>query len=170
MFKGFALAVERFEVAAKAQEPDDAYIPLFEALGWAVALDSRTKEQWVPDGPDQKPGWGWRERVNGAEVLRGVRWARNAIHHDWADALRLDERGRRYPKTYPNVYFEWVWRPTDELPASERSDVDGEAVYHECLEGQPARVTLTQLTEAFGLLSQLLEPHALRPAPTAGGL
>jgi hypothetical protein len=65
MFKGFALAVERFEAAAKTQEPDDAYISLFEALGWAVALDSRTMEQWVPDGPHQQPGWEWRARARG---------------------------------------------------------------------------------------------------------
>jgi hypothetical protein len=38
--------------------------------------------------------------------MRGVRFARNSVHHQWSDALELDTSGRRYPRTYPLVYFE----------------------------------------------------------------
>jgi hypothetical protein len=163
MFAGYARAVERFDRAAKARQPRDAYIPLFEALAWAVALDSRTKELWVPEGRDAPLGWRWRERVPGAELLRGIRYARNALHHDWADALRLNESGGlQFPMTFPAVFFEWVWRSADDLPAAEHSDAPGEAVYRAQMEGRAARVALAQLREAFSFLRSVLEPGSLR--------
>jgi hypothetical protein len=53
---------------------------LFETLNWAVALDERVGTHWLPDG---KPlGWKWRQRLgHGAEIMGGVRFARNSVHH-----------------------------------------------------------------------------------------
>jgi hypothetical protein len=49
-----------------------------------------------------------RELVN---TVQGVRFARNRVHHQWADALQITS-GRAYPRTYPKAYFEWRWRAT----------------------------------------------------------
>lgn len=68
---------------------------LFEALNWAVALDQRTAAHFVPDG---KPaGYAWPSRIGyGAEIMPGVRFVRNSVHHQWSDALQL--RGGAFPE------------------------------------------------------------------------
>jgi hypothetical protein len=124
MFTGYSRAVERFEAAAKKRDPQETFIPVFEALNWAVALDDRVRVHWVPEG--EPLGWAWRERVSGAELMGGVRWARNRAHHQWSDALALDEAGRRYPRDYPVVYFEWLWRPANDLPTKKKPDHAGQ--------------------------------------------
>ena len=78
-----------------------------------MALDDRCAHHWVPEG--EPLGFEWRERITGAEVMRGVRWARNGVHHQWSDAL-VREEGKQYPKRFPVVYHEWVWRRAEEFP------------------------------------------------------
>jgi hypothetical protein len=170
MFEGYAAATGRFREAAKGRDATAAFIALFEALNWAVALDERARKHWTPEG--EALGWGWRERVRGAEVLRGIHFVRNRVHHDLSDALDLDERGRAYPKTFPIVFFEWRWRTASELPQPGRKDNVGERVYQQTVEGQPARVTLENLGEAFHFLRQVMEPSSLAraSAPTVGML
>lgn len=103
----------RFHTAIKGRDPSEAFILLFEALNWAVALEDWVRDHWVPGG---KPlNWKWRELVPDAEVMAGVRCAGNRVHHQWADALHLDESGRRYPRDYPLAYYEWTWRSIAEL-------------------------------------------------------
>jgi hypothetical protein len=159
MFEGFAGAAGRFNDATKGCDPTAAFIPLFEALNWAVALDDRAAKRWTPEG--KVLGWEWREKVPGAEIMRGVRFVRNSVHHDWSDALTLDKGGRAYPKTFPVVYFEWRWRAAGELPEPGRKDKAGEEVYGQELEGQPARVTLETLTGALRFLREAMEPSSL---------
>lgn len=158
MFEGYRRALERFHAAVKGQDAVEAFIPLFEALNWAVALDERTAKLWAPDG--KVLGWSWRERVPGAEVMAGVRFARNRAHHQWADALVLDEGHRQYPRSYPVVYFEWVWRPASGLPPG-HPDAAGEELYRGRLEGRAARASLGELSEAFAFLRRVLEPSSL---------
>jgi hypothetical protein len=156
MFDGYSGALARFEIAAKQQDGAAAYVPLFEALNWAVVLDDRTAAHFEPEG---KPlGFAWRDRVAGADLMRGVRFARNSIHHDWSDALRLDTGGMRFPMTFPVVFFEWTWCRAADLAKRGKADAEGEAVYGEALEGQPVRHTLTQLGLVFSFLRALLEP------------
>jgi hypothetical protein len=96
-----------------------------------------------------------------------VRFVRNSVHHDWSDALELDEQnGRAYPKTFPVTYFEWRWRAANELPERDRKDTDGETIFRERLEDQPARLTLEVLGEVFWFLRQVLEPSSLLLART----
>jgi hypothetical protein len=153
--RGYGSACERFGTAATGEDPVAAYVPLFEALNWAVALDDRIKDTWMPDG--ESLGRKWRERAgHGAEFLAGVRYARNSIHHHWADALRLDTGGRAYPRRYPLRYFEWLWRDVDEIPTP--SSPYGRDVYESELAGRPAKATLMTLREAFRFVSKLLEP------------
>lgn len=95
MFEGYAAATRRFYNAAELRDATEAFIPLFEALNWAVALDDRAAKHWTPEG---KPlGFAWRERVRDAETMQGVRFVRNSVHHQWSDALELDETPRAYP-------------------------------------------------------------------------
>jgi hypothetical protein len=169
MFEGYAAATTRFLAAAKTRDSTAAFIPLFESLNWAVALDDRAAKHWTPAG---KPlGFGWRKKVKDAEVMQGVRFVRNSVHHQWSDALELDERGLTFPMTFPAVFFEWRWRRADDLPqpeekrASKHRDA-GEGVYKEMLEGKPARLTLETLAEALYFLRQVLEPSSLRPVAT----
>jgi hypothetical protein len=61
MFDGYDQALTRLERAAKGKEPAPAFIALFEALNWVVALDERAREHWTPEG---KPlGYDWRDIV-----------------------------------------------------------------------------------------------------------
>src|SRR5450755_3053386 len=80
----FTDSVARFE--RYEFDPIAAYNALFEALNWAVAMDDRVGKHWAPDG---KPlDWAWRERLGrGVEVMGGVRYARNRVHHQWSDAM-----------------------------------------------------------------------------------
>jgi hypothetical protein len=81
MLIGYTDAAARFDEAAKKKrDPHATFIAAFEALNWAVALDDRVRRQWKPDG--QLLGWNWRERVgHGAEIMGGVRFVRNGVHH-----------------------------------------------------------------------------------------
>jgi hypothetical protein len=167
MFTGYDRALSRLEVAVKEKEPTPAFIALFEALNWTVALDDRAGEHFAPEG--KVLGFGWRERVRGADLMRAVRFARNSVHHQWSDALELDESGRAYPKTFPVVFFEWRWSALAKLPArpvvkSEKAiarQVEEEAAYQQKLEGKPARITMHDLGEAFYFLRMVLEPGSI---------
>jgi hypothetical protein len=161
MLIGYTDAAARFDDAAKERDPQLAFTAAFEALNWAVALDERIAKHWCPDGDPLE--WRWRDRVgHGAHLMRGVRFVRNRLHHDWAEALDVDERGRSYPKTYPVRYFEWIWRPADELPPPHRSEFQGnEEVYRNEMERRPVRIVLNVLNGAFYWLQQLLEPQTI---------
>ena len=50
MFDGYHQALTRLEAAGTWDEPAPAFIALFEALNWAVALDDRAGEHWAPEG------------------------------------------------------------------------------------------------------------------------
>ena len=156
---GYAGAVARFRSAVAGRDAIAAYHPLFEALSWAASLDFRIGELWAPDG--QPFGEDWYMRPGGADVVPGLRWARNTVHHDWANALRLDTGGRRYPRHYPLRYFEWVWRDTAELPPNSRTK--GKNDYAKLMAGQPAEVTLQLLGKIFDLVADCVEP----PLPSA---
>jgi hypothetical protein len=108
MFDGYDQALTRLEAAAKGREPAPAFIALFEALNWAVALDDRAGKHFAPQG--KTLGFGWRDWPRGAHLMRAVRFARNNVHHQWSDALALDKRGLTPPITPPVVWFEWCWR------------------------------------------------------------
>jgi hypothetical protein len=167
MFSGYDLALSRLETAVKEKEPTPAFIALFEALNWAVALDDRACEHWTPER--KALGFGWRDRVKGAHLMQAVRFARNNVHHQWSDALELDESGLELPATLPAGFFEWRWRALGKLPArpparSEKAkarQAEEEAAYGQELEGKTARMTLHELGEAFYFLRMVMEPGSI---------
>ena len=167
MFKGYVDALSRFEAASKTHDPVATYVPLFEALNWAVALDDRTAAHFVPDG--RAVGLRWRERIPNGEFMGGVRFARNSVHHQWSDALRVDIGGRQYPKAYPAAYFEWVWRSAADLPAPNRQPrAADKRTYIEHMEGRAARIILDVLAGVFYTLQHLLEPYTIRKGAPGG--
>jgi hypothetical protein len=163
MASGLRGAVERFKGTSPLSDPVAAAIPLFEALNWAVALDDRVREDWAPDGVDRQPGWDWVIRlsnVTDAEAVRGIRFIRNRVHHQWADALRIAKGQSRYPARG----FDWVWASADELPPPKgRFDELGHAGYQRLLKGRPADFTLATLAETYEFMDRLLEPFGPPP-------
>jgi hypothetical protein len=178
---GLRKAIERFEVAAaQPEDPIEAYLPLFEALNWIVALDNRIGAICVPEG--KKLGPAWRGRVSEGNVIVGLDWVRNVVHHQWADALQLDPVGHGVypspdlypsPNLYPRHEFAWVWRAVADLPERKArrrgrgQGVDpGRSAYETHLEGRPAADTLRESLRACEWVVGLLEPRRLAPTIT----
>src|SRR5215218_1090577 len=85
LLHGLAQAYERFMSEGRlAVEPVDAYMPIFEALNWAAALDERSQTSAAVTA---RRIWSWRERVTGGELVAGFRFARHRAHHQWASVL-----------------------------------------------------------------------------------
>jgi hypothetical protein len=86
MLRGYQEAFERFQGTGSVMDAVLSAIALFEALNWAVAFDDRCGAHWVPDGKPLGPKW--LERWTGdATIARAIRFARNRVHHQWAEAL-----------------------------------------------------------------------------------
>jgi hypothetical protein len=155
MLSGYAYALQRLDEAIKADNSDASFRGLFECLNWAAAIDDRIQQRWAPEGVPLERSW--RERAEGAAVMAGVRFARNRVQHQWADAIFFDlSKGRTYPKTYPVRYGQWCWRALSDLPAGR--DNHGSDVYCDCLAEQPVMRGLLELGLAFERVGQLLEP------------
>jgi hypothetical protein len=129
-FRGFLSAVDRFHAAALGTDPEDAFHALFEALAWVSSIDERL-------GLPQDPA-----------ALRGLRFVRHRVHHQWAHTLWLDTRGAQLPVRLPFAFFEWRWREVDELPSGWASR--DEPTYSQVLAGAPA-------------------PRASTPSPSSSG-
>jgi hypothetical protein len=116
-------------------DPDEAFLGIFETLNWAVAVDNRlrthVRRSWASSYPD-------------GDVLAGFRYARNAVNHDWAEALELTA-GVVLPTPLPAGLFEWRWR--GELSATRPS---GKTQYKGRLAQQPVRFTLEALGNLYG--------------------
>jgi hypothetical protein len=157
MLIGYAEALNRFEAAAS--DPIGTYNAAFEALNWAVAIDQRIREHWLPGPGRQRAGWDWPNRLGyGAEIIDGVRFVRNSVHHQWSDAMLL----HRAPGQLAE-FSEWVWRPADDLPQPDRKPhPEPERAYRELMEGRPVKLCLDIVGGAFRTLQRLLEPHTIR--------
>jgi hypothetical protein len=147
MVRGFGSAKERYDTASELPSPEPAYFALFESLNWAVAIDDVIGETWRPDGGRLR--WGWRTRVEGADVLIGVRFARNLAHHHWARALRFETVGGR-PR--------WVWPPASILPPPRPSDEWAVPFYDELMVGERVADTMHSVGAIFATVQALLVP------------
>jgi hypothetical protein len=143
------------------------YHSLFEALNWAYTLDDRLTRRDL--GPD------WYKHLADDEDIRdlaksvpAIRYARNAVQHQWDEAVYLDEekaqgaRGRTL-----NVY--WYWLP--ELGGDKR-DPTGRMAYAEHLAGHAVLTTLTGLMPVFSHAAVAVADRAQQPnqRPTGGGV
>jgi len=139
---GYEQAARRFYDVMAETNPLATFIPLFDALGWVVALDSRFQESWKRARTN--PAKWWSDGFIHGDTVKGVRFARNRVHHQWADALETTS-GRAYPAAYPKVYMEWRWRA--ELPPGPNDEFKEH--YDQGVASHPARVTLGGLSECF---------------------
>jgi hypothetical protein len=96
-------------------DPVRAFMPLFEALNWAAAIDFRLQRDW-PGQPSEKGRWS--DAFDAGKTLRGLRFARNRVHHQWADAIAraADHAPRRRRVIVPARGWSgtglWTWRRT----------------------------------------------------------
>lgn len=165
--RAFHASVDRFEIATSRRDAGAAYASVAEALNHAVSIDDRIARIWQPGGI-QLPDRFWFERVPGAAVAPGVRWVRDLVHHQWADALELDLRSHG---RFPPQDREWVWLERARLPGRPRTHsrkarrsgerdlvAAGYAAYGTYMSGRPADFTLHILGEAFDFVAALVEP------------
>jgi len=99
------------------------------------------------------------------DKARGVRAARNRVHHQWADAIRIlvtvDDTAAG------GVHVELLWRNLGELPEvpkKYRKPADDEA-YRTNLQGRRVESALQDLLKVFELLKELLDPPRPRSQP-----
>lgn len=140
---GYVAAHDRVNAAYQHRDsPDLLFIPLFEALNWAGALEEKAR-------PHNDP------------LLAAVRLARNRVLHQWADAVE----GRSIPNPAglvvrplgagvgrsgiigPPVVWEWFWLDRASLPSGTNNQ--GGPAYDGLLAGRPVRDALDQLRTKF---------------------
>jgi hypothetical protein len=131
---GFHGAKIRYDAHQHDDGAADVIVPLAEALWWAMALDEALEAQEAAYAAR-------RDRDTQGQHVRGARFVRNRINHQLALAVERSE-GRRYPRSYPMRYFEFLWLPVDLLPPPGRPDPKGQAQYERHLAGNPVRWTL----------------------------
>jgi hypothetical protein len=167
MLIGYTEALNRLEEASRGRDPVATYVPLFEALNWATALDERIRRHWTPDG--EPLNYGWRNRFRNGDLMGGVVFVRNSVHHDWSQAVVLRDHGVMFNLTFPMSFtsgtgrpWQWYWRDADELPEPGHPQrAENEQVYRDRLQGQGAKHTLNVLGGVFLTLQRLLEPHTI---------
>jgi hypothetical protein len=118
----------------QGKSPRETFRPLFEALNWTVSIDAFLREEGEPDD----------------DLRHGLRFARNRVHHQWADAL---EQRKMYVESSTALIqltgysVEWFWKPLHRLPSPppNRPDRLGSEAYDALLAGREARYALDQL-------------------------
>jgi hypothetical protein len=175
---GLQRAVQRLEEAGAALDPVDTFVPLFEALNWVASIDQRIGSIWRPTGARLTTTW--RMKVPHGPQIAAVTWVRNAVHHEWIDALTLDPSGHGLvpaddlltgPNMFPRADHAWLWRPVTDLPATKPrtkraladGEPDGREAYEASLAGRSASETLAAMLPSFRFVLTLLEP----PRPTS---
>jgi diadenosine tetraphosphatase ApaH/serine/threonine PP2A family protein phosphatase len=159
LVQGFEQAFSRLigRVADSAFDQGPALIPLFEVLNWTVTIDERLRE----DRDDRD----WWQGIPDGELVRGVRFARNRVHHQWANALgaavpdrrpalRLPLRPRAILPQGVGVFERAHWRWRDTLPPG-NPDPDGERLYREHLARQLVSETLLKVYALFKNLPEI---------------
>lgn len=129
-------------------------ISAIECLYWATTLDERLREDW----PHKTR---WYDDVAGGELMRGVRFARNRVHHQWAHAIGVDEADDGLTEEFAHLQIRWLWP----LPPG-RPDNEGEATYEKRLKGTYVFETLGSLQESFGAALLVMAEHGL----SSGGI
>jgi hypothetical protein len=138
LFEGYRRALSRFrEAADRHDEAKETFIPLFETLSWAVTITFFLQDRGIALDPH----------------LDGLRWVRNRVHHQWADALELAPfflgpmvaAGKS--RINPGPFYHWVWRQPEELPPGDRPDPKGEQAYRNLLARRQARQALDAIEQ-----------------------
>lgn len=137
--EGYRRALARFREASERNDrsPIETFVPVFEALNWAASAEEGLR---VRLGADTR-----------SAPFRGLRFVRNRVHHQWADAIRVEEYQVESwvgPIGISGMTFDWFWKPVENLPDAERTDTSGETAYVNDLADKPVRDALNAV-EAF---------------------
>ena len=96
--------------------------------------------------------------------MRGVRFIRNSIHHDWSDALELAE-GRAYPEEATrSCTSSGAGEQRTSYPSRISRTSTVRRFYRDMVEGKLVRDTLGVTGRVFLFLRQVLEPSSLGTA------
>lgn len=139
LYLGFSAANERFAAAISQKKADQAFQACFETLNWAVSLYDNL-------GIERGKGW---VPTDMAQHMRGFRFARNRVHHQWADAMRLGD-GMPFPIPFPIAFFVWYWRSELPEPADPRHrDPGGQIAYAATMADRPVLDSVAVISDAF---------------------
>ena len=127
----------------------ERYFALFEALNWAVSLDDRLSRDW----PFAEIIYGkyWCDDFAGGGLIRGLRHARNAVHHDWSLALDIDPMESPFHLRLDLLGLAWS---AERL--SDRDDDSAEA-YNANLADRVVADTLLEISELLVAGTKLVE-------------
>lgn len=117
----------------------ERYFALFEALNWAVSLDDRLAHDWPYE--DIAYGTYWCDEFAGGGLIRGLRFARNSVHHDWFLGLDLDPLERPFQQRIEMLWLCWA----EGLAGDQQSD--GAAAYRDYLAGRVVGDTLFEISD-----------------------
>ncbi len=117
----------------------ERYFALFEALNWAVSLDDRLSLDWPFD--EIAHGKYWCDEFCGGGLIRGLRFARNAVHHDWSLGLDLDPLKNPFQQRIELLWLCWA-----EGLAGEKQG-DGATAYRDYLAGRAVGDTLFEIND-----------------------
>jgi hypothetical protein len=131
---GFHQARVRFQQHDSEAVAETVFVPLSEAMWWAVSVHEGFIEVGGQDYQKMRDEPGGR-------LLRGAKFARNRLGHQRALAVERVE-GQMWPVTWPMRWFEFVWRPAAELPPPDQLRPAELACYENYLAGKPAWQTL----------------------------
>jgi hypothetical protein len=135
---------DHFRETRMQEHEESALKAVTEALMWACLLDETLEKQ----NPSAYPKF--RDNDRAADVVRGVRYARNRAVHQAAEFLKLTG-GAAMPHPFPAPLFEFIWRPVAELPPADpgKDSPKQRASYEKALVGIPVRFTLLALQDFF---------------------
>ena len=144
VFRGFSESLSRYHEAAQHRDGTGTYLPLFEALNWCASLDYRL-QAWWRSNRSNRDRW-WCDGFTYGDTVLGTRFARNCVHHQWAEALRLSETAPNRSGGFSRVpRFEWRWR--EALPPAPEGHDHLRQEYRDNLASNPARDTLEAVVE-----------------------
>lgn len=145
LIKGYHQSYQRYKVAKNQSDPEELFFSLFETLNWAVSVDEKLKKE--------KTNWQHSFGKKG-EIMRAIRYVRNRVHHQWADAM-FKSSGAAFPLELPFALMEWNWKKLEDLPPIEPlfKDEKGKQMYKEYLEGEPIRFSLGKLDNFFSQIA-----------------
>ncbi len=144
---GFEQAYSRIKDAKNKKERLGVFFALFETLNWIVTIDDKLQ--------DKEKEW-YRKLGKDGETVRALRYARNRVHHQWADIVLITS-GAAIPATIPLAFHEWVWKKLENIPPEDpkHTDEEGKKLYKELLEGRPVRYSLQVMSHIFDDLKSM---------------
>lgn len=151
---GFEGARQRFLAqSTPGAAPGDVFVPLSEALWWAVSADDGFEDLTRVD-PGYRPNVGSYRTAKGKDgygrALRGLRYARDRCGHQ--RALIAIETGLTFPIAFPDAFGEFFrWRRSDQLPPpdSKSQSAGLQTEYDGVLTGRPATQALESAAKWF---------------------